>query len=324
MVVLVTTLHTFTAAQVPNNDVAELSKTQIWSLMDKDRGPDLVELAPFSENGRSLTIPDYSQSDLLFRLADNIGLPPFKDDAIRLWTSKVPQTPRSQPLYGKSDLWQLPCPGEMLSSRNIDVAKWLSVLPDNDALASQIVENGTVRSLSQTMDPTTLTGMVNFWFTMAPLAIWSNDCDCRGNARQATTKLFSPDMSFGFIQSILYVKPSPSDPPEGGWVPGKQHSKDCSPRFFAKGRLQLDTYDKPSFLFPVSHDFTQAQFDMVADLLRNETAVSILETMRINRKVKDEVGLRKFIVSYISCEFMSDSRCPRYHEGRRVTRYGTG
>lgn len=99
--ILFTTLHTFAGAQITNNDVAELTKTQIWSLMDKDRGPDLVQLAPFTEDGRSVTIPDYSQSDLLFRLADNIGLPPFQDDALRLWTSKIPQTVRSQPLYGK-------------------------------------------------------------------------------------------------------------------------------------------------------------------------------------------------------------------------------
>lgn len=111
-------------------------------------------------------------------------------------------------------------------------------------------------------------------------------------------------MSFGFIQRIFYVKPSPSDPPENGWVPGKQHSKDCSPRFFAHGRLQLDTYDEPSFLFPVSHDFIQAQSDMVADLLRNETAIPILESMRINRKVKDEVGSRKSATSRLLFNFI--------------------
>lgn len=95
-------LLTLAGAQDLTPLVAELSKTQIWSLMDKDRGPDIIELAPFTEDGRSITIPDHSQSDLLFRLADNLGLPPYKDDALKLWTSEVPRTSRNQPLYGKS------------------------------------------------------------------------------------------------------------------------------------------------------------------------------------------------------------------------------
>lgn len=62
---------------------------------------DPIELAPFTNNGSSVRIPDFMTIDLLYREPDFTNMPRLSDDAIELFNRPVPLTAESKALYGR-------------------------------------------------------------------------------------------------------------------------------------------------------------------------------------------------------------------------------
>lgn len=61
---------------------------------------DPVELAPFTNNGSSVRIPDFMSIGLLYREPDFTNMPLLSNDAMDLFNRPVPLTAESKALYG--------------------------------------------------------------------------------------------------------------------------------------------------------------------------------------------------------------------------------